>query len=119
MNQDASQQAESSVERDFYKPMNKSNFGIDCRNNIGNCKFESIYDEIGEINFIKKYKNIFGNHFICLETMRKDIEQTFNEKLLALDPNDPTFAARKYSINVERVENIDALKSMSEYKKIK
>lgn len=54
MNQDASQQAESSVERDFYKPMNKSNFGIDCRNNIGNCKFEAIYDEIGEINFIKK-----------------------------------------------------------------
>lgn len=54
MNQDASQQAESSVDRDFYKPMNKSNFGIDCRNNIGNCKFEAIYDEIGEINFIKK-----------------------------------------------------------------
>lgn len=51
--------------------------------------------------------------------MRKDIEQTFNEKLVAVDPNDPTFVARKYSINVERAENLDALESMSEYKKNK
>ena len=51
--------------------------------------------------------------------MREDIEQTFNETLVAVDPNDPTFAARKYSINVERAENLDALESMSEYKKNK
>ena len=51
--------------------------------------------------------------------MHEDIEQTFNETLVAVDPNDPTFAARKYSINVERAENLDALESMSEYKKNK
>lgn len=51
--------------------------------------------------------------------MREDIEKTFNETLVAVDPNDPTFAARKYSINVERAENLDALESMSEYKKNK
>ena len=51
--------------------------------------------------------------------MREDIEQTFNGELVAVDPNDPTFAARKYSINVERAENLDALESMSEYKKNK
>ena len=33
--------------------------------------------------------------------MRKEIEQTFNKKILALDPNDPTFEARKYLINIE------------------
>ena len=36
--------------------------------------------------------------------MRKEIEQTFNEKILALDPNDPTFEARKYLINIERAK---------------
>ena len=49
--------------------------------------------------------------------MREEIEQTFKDKLLALDPNDPTFEARKYSINIERAENLNELESMNEYKK--
>ena len=36
MNQKVKQKATSSVERDFYKVLNNSNFGIDCRNNINN-----------------------------------------------------------------------------------
>lgn len=41
--------------------MNNSNFGIDSRNNIDNCKFEPIYHDIGEVSFIKKYENVFGS----------------------------------------------------------
>ena len=48
---------------------------------------------------------------------RTKIEQIFNEKLLALEPNDATFEARKYSIKVERAENLDALESLNEHKK--
>ena len=47
--------------------------------------------------------------------MREEIEQTFKEKLLALDPNDPTFEARKYSINIERAKNLNELESMNKY----
>ena len=46
MNQKARQTASSSVEKDFYKLLNNSNFGIDCRNNIDNCYLEPIYDDI-------------------------------------------------------------------------
>ena len=49
--------------------------------------------------------------------MREEIEKTYNEKLLTLDPNDLTFEARKYSLNVARAKNLDALKSMDECKK--
>ena len=35
MNQKSRQKATSSVEKDFYKLLNNSNFGIDCRNNQG------------------------------------------------------------------------------------
>ena len=123
MSHKARQKAKTLVERDFYKLTNNANFGIDRQNNIGNCKFEPIYDEIGEISFIKKYLNIFGNEkykdFPCIEIMRDEIEQTFDdEKLLALAPNDPTFEARKYSIKIERAENLDAFESMNEHKKI-
>ena len=47
--------------------------------------------------------------------MCKEIEQTFNEKLLALDPNDLISEARKYSINIERAENLEALESMNKH----
>ena len=49
--------------------------------------------------------------------MGEDIEETYNEKLLTLDPNDLTFEARKYSLNVARAKNLDVLKSMDERKK--
>ena len=33
MNQKSRQEAKNSIEKDFYKLMNNSNFGYDCRNN--------------------------------------------------------------------------------------
>ena len=61
MNQKATQKATSPVERDFQKLLNNANFGNDCKNNIDNCKLEPIYDEIGEISYIKKFDTIFGD----------------------------------------------------------
>ena len=62
---------------------------------------------------LKKNTNMLDNEkhkdFARIETMREEIEQTFSEKLLTLDPNDLTFKARKYWVNIERAENLDAL----------
>ena len=41
--------------------MNNAKFRIDCRNNIDNCQFETIYDEIDKIAFIIIYANINDN----------------------------------------------------------
>ena len=42
--------------------------------------------------------------------MGKEIEQIFNEMLLALDPNNLTFEARDIGrVNIERVESLDGL----------
>ena len=46
MNQKARQKATSSFERGFYKLLNNSNFGIDCRNNIDNCVLEPLHEKI-------------------------------------------------------------------------
>ena len=55
---------------DFYKLLNNSNFGIDCRNNIDNCTFEPIYDDFSEIAYSKNYTTIFSDDtfqdFFCL-----------------------------------------------------
>ena len=62
MNQNARKIAKTKVEKDFYKLLNNSNFGNDCRNNIGNCKLELLFDGLDEISYIKKYTNIMFDH---------------------------------------------------------
>ena len=57
MNQKSRGNPKNSVEKDFYKLMNNSNFGYDCRNNLDNYKFVPIFDELKEMTYIKKYYN--------------------------------------------------------------
>ena len=60
-NQKSRQTATSSIEKDFFKLLNNSNFGIDYHNNIDNCILEPIYDDLGEISYIKKFTTIFND----------------------------------------------------------
>ena len=60
-NQRKWQEEKSSIEKDFYKLMNNANFGNGCRDNRNNTRFQPIFDEIEEINYIKKY-NLFDNN---------------------------------------------------------
>lgn len=43
------------------------------------------------------------NSIEMLLVMKEETEATFNKKLLALDSNDSTFDARKYSLNRLRI----------------
>ena len=55
MNQRFRQNAKNSIEKGFYKLMNNSNFGYDCRNNLDNCQFIPMFDELQEITYLKRY----------------------------------------------------------------
>ena len=45
MNQKSRQNAKNSIEKDFFT-LNNANFGYDCRNNLDNCQFILIFDEM-------------------------------------------------------------------------
>ena len=103
MNQKARQQSKNSVEKDFYKLMNNSNFGYDCRNNIDNCKFVPIFDEYKEISFINRYHNIFDakvSEFVTTDLLKAEIEEKYKDKLSKLDKED-----RFYEIKLQNAEN--------------
>ena len=99
MNQKARQTAESKVEKDFYKLLNNSNFGIDCGNAVDNCTLEPIYDDFSEIAYIKNYAAIFNDDsfrdFFSPPLLREEIIQTYEAKIFALNRKDPTYEARK------------------------
>ena len=61
MVRDENKEKVSSVERDFYKLLNNSNFGMDCRNKIDNCFLEPLYDDFSEISYIKRFATIFND----------------------------------------------------------
>ena len=85
MNQNARKTAKSKVEKDFYKLLNSSNFGNDCRNNMGNCSLELIYDGPEELAYIKKFANIFQDpklkEFFTEDVLKKQVQDEYEEKI--------------------------------------
>ena len=59
MNQKSRQNAKNSIEKDFLKLMNNSIFGYDCRNNLDNCQFIPMFDELKEVTYLKKILQLF------------------------------------------------------------
>ena len=94
--------------------MNNANFGYGCRNNIGNCYFEPINDEIGEIASTKKFDGIFVNEKYCdfsnINLMREEVNEKYDHLILALDENDPTYEARKDSLQTRKEVDLDSIK---------
>ena len=122
MNQKPRQTETTTVEKDFCKLLNNSNFGIDCLNNIDNCYLEPLYDDFSEISYVKNYTTIlnddtFRNFFSpCL--LRKEIYSTFGSKIFALNKDDPTYESRKKYYERQRAEELDAVDSYEINKKV-
>ena len=120
MNQKSRQKATSPVERDFFKLLNNSNFGIDCRNNIDTCIIEPVYDDISEISYIKKFTSVYNNDefrdFFSPRYIREEVMQTFQQKTLLLDKKDPTYEARKQYYDEKMEEELNAIDSFEKSK---
>ena len=79
--------------------MNNSNFGIDCRKNIDNCVLQPLFDDFGEMFYIKKFTSVFNDEtfrkFYSPSLLREEIIQTFQSNILAFDEDDSLYASRK------------------------
>ena len=110
MNQKSRQESNNNVEKDFYKLMNNSNFGYDCRNNLDNCKFVPIFDEYQEITFFGRYCSLFDpkvRQFVTSDLLKQDIEAKFNDKLSKLDKQDAFYDIKLQIIKNKRLQQIE------------
>ena len=114
MNQKSRQQSKNSVEKDFFKLINNSNFWYDCRNNIDNCKFVSIFDEYMKITFINRYRNIFDkkvSKFVMPDLLKAKIEEKYNDKLTKLDKEDRFYEIKLQPLNTERLISSESVEN--------
>ena len=98
MNQILHQNANSLVGKDFYKFMNHSNFGYDCRNNIDNFSFAPISDEFDEASYLKKYQSPFDekiSEFASCKLLEQEIESSFNISIMKLKTDNEYFDAKE------------------------
>ena len=120
INQKSRQLSKNNIEKDFYKLMNNSNFGYDCRNNLDNCEFVPIFDELKEITYINRYFNFFDprvSKFVTGDLIRQQIEETYNDKLIKLDKEDKFYAIKLNSLKAKRMSDLDTADNFD--KKIK
>ena len=122
MNQKSREQSKNSIEKDFYKSMNNSNFGYDCRNNLDNFKFVPIFNEFKEITCINRYHNIFDpkvSEFVTSELLRADVEEKYNDRLSKLDKEDRFYEIKLQTIKTERLKDLEAVEKVDQQKKEK
>ena len=105
-NQKFRQETESKIESDFWKLLNNSNFGYDCRNNLDNCYFQPIKEEMNEPSFIRRYyNNLFDkdiSQFITSRILEDKITRKFNDERQKLTEDDPFFSVKMRNLENRR-----------------
>ena len=120
MNQKSRQLSKNDIEKDFFKLMNNSNSGYDCHNNLDNCKFVPIFDEMKELTYVQRYHNIFDpkiSEFVTTDLIKQNIEETYNDKSIKLDKEGKFYQIKLNTLNTERLTNFEAAKSFKNKQK--
>ena len=109
MNQKLRQNAKNSIEKDFFKLINNANFGYDCRNNLDNCQFIPIFDEINEITYLKRYFDYFNQEvskFLTSELIRAEIEKKYNDSMMKLSKDNKFYEIKLTALKNEKVHSL-------------
>ena len=93
--------------------MNNFNFSYDCRNNLDNCKFVSIFDELRKITYIKKYYNFFDpkvSKFGTPDLIAQEIEKTYNNDIIKISTEDKFYKIKNSAADTEKAQALESLK---------
>ena len=103
MNQKSHQNSKTAIEKDFYKLLN----------NLDNCRFDPICDEINEISYIRNYhKSLFDKKvlpFVNSHLLEAEIQKTFNNEMQKIKEDDPFKGARIQHLKRKKASDQEAV----------
>ena len=114
MNQKSRQNAKNSIEKDFFKLMNNANFEYDCCNNLDNCHFIPIFDDMNEITYQKRYYDYFNkdvSKFVTSDLIRAESEEIYNDFVMKLSKDDKFYQVKLSALKAERQQNLEAVEA--------
>ena len=117
MNPKSRQNAKNSVKKDFYKLMNNSNFGYNCKNNLDHCKFVLVFDELKEITYIKKYYNFFDpkvSKFVMTDFFSQGTEEIYNDDIIKISTGDKFYKLKRSAAETEKAQALESLKEFDQ-----
>ena len=91
-------------------------------NDLDNCKFVLILDELKELTYIARYHNIFDpkiSEFVTADLIKQNIEATYNDKLIKLDKEDKFYQIKLDTLNTKRLTNLEVANSFENKQKKK
>ena len=94
--------------------MNNSNFGCDCRNNLDNCQYVTIFDELKEITYVKRSYNYFDSKvwtFVTADLIKQEVEEKLNDLKMKLSKDDKFYEIKLSTLNAEKSEALEAAKN--------
>ena len=113
MNQKSRQESLTEIDKNFFKLLNNANFGYDCRNNLDNCVFEPIYDEIGKISYLRNYhKSLFDakiSFFVNSALLEKETDKKFNDEMQKIQKEDPFRFAKIQHLKHKKASDQEAV----------
>ena len=110
MNQRSRQAAKNSVEKNFYKLLHNSNFEYDCRNNLDNCTFVPIFDELNEATYLKKYYSPCDqkiSKFVSSDLMKQDAEEQYNDAMQRISKDSPLREIKTTELDNKRNDSLE------------
>ena len=119
MNQRSGQNTKNSIEKDFYKLTNNSNFRYDSCNNLDNCQFVPIFDKLQEFTYLKRYNHfdLKVSSFVLSHLIRQEIEEKYNDSLMKLSKDDKYYEIKLSTLNTEKSESLEAAENFDKKNK--
>ena len=105
------------IDENFFKLLlNNANFGYDCRNNLGNCIFEAICDEVSEISYIRNYHKSFFDvqisPFVNSGLLEQEINKKFNDEMQKILKDDPFRSAKIQHLKHKKASDQEAVEQL-------
>ena len=98
--------------------MNNANFGYGCRNNLDNCQFIPVFDEMNEVTYLKRYYNYFDKEvskFVSSDLIRAEVKENYNDSLMKLSKNDKFYQVKLTALKAERQQDLDFVEALKRF----